>query len=105
MVFGVAELYLYFSLGHLPAMHIKEEVATLATRRKNNYSDHSQCWTCSAGGYVVVQPKVQWHRAQGKALDLVLVIVLVCTLSRVSKRVNAVALGKTRNILTKGQMC
>lgn len=53
----------------------------------------------------MVQPKVQWHRAQGKALDLVLVIVLVCTLSRVSKRVNAVALGKTRNILTKGQMC
>ena len=41
MVFGVAELYLYFSSGHLPAMHIKEQVAAFAAHRKNNYSDHS----------------------------------------------------------------
>lgn len=37
----VAELYLYFSSAHLPAMHVKEQAATVAACRKNNYSDHS----------------------------------------------------------------
>lgn len=39
VVFGVAEFYLYVSSRHLPATHIKEEVATLAAHRKNNYPD------------------------------------------------------------------
>lgn len=40
MVFGVAALYLYFSSGRLPAVHVKEQGATPAAHRKNNYSDH-----------------------------------------------------------------
>lgn len=33
-VFSVAEIYLYFSSGHLAAMYIKEQVATLAAHRR-----------------------------------------------------------------------
>ena len=104
-VFGMAEFYLYFNWGHLPAPHIGEQAATLAPRRKNNYSDQHGSWIVQLECIQCCNPR--WraqHRAQPEAVSA-LVTVLLCIPRQCVKDRWCYSFGETQNMMAKGQVC